>query len=147
MPLKFHPKVGHILMCDFGDGSPHQPPEMRKLRHIVVVSKELPGRPGLCTVVPLSTTPPRTIEPYHHKMAPTSLPNKMQSEDVWAKCDMVATVALTRLDLVRTGRHPTTGKRVYFTQKVNRTDLVAIKHCLHHAVHVCQISDEPPGNV
>ena len=59
MALKFHPKPGTILVCDFRQG--FRAPEMIKRRPVVVVSPRLRNRTDLCTVVPLSTIEPRPI--------------------------------------------------------------------------------------
>lgn len=45
----------------------------------------------------------------------------------WAKCDCIASVSFKRLDRVKLGRDPRTGKRLYYTQKVYWKDLEAIK--------------------
>ena len=48
-------------------------------------------------VVPLSTTNPIPIEPFHHLMDPRSLPGGLAQNDTWAKCDMLNTVSVDRL--------------------------------------------------
>ena len=53
MPLRFHPRVGSILICDYSTG--FVAPEMVKRRRVVVISR-LRQRADLYTVVPLSTT-------------------------------------------------------------------------------------------
>ena len=122
MPLTFHPKRGQILMCDFQTG--FRPPEMVKCRPVVVLSDR---HRELATVVPISTTEPYPIEACHHELAEASMPLPLRGKPHWAKCDMITTVALTRMDRVRARhRHPTTGKRMYFTQAVTSEDLEAI---------------------
>ena len=56
MPISFPVARSTILLCDYSTG--FREPEMVKRRPVVVVSHRLPRRDGLCTVVPLSTTPP-----------------------------------------------------------------------------------------
>jgi mRNA interferase MazF len=57
MSLTFHPDAGTIVICDYSTG--FQPPEMVKVRPVVVVS---PRRRGsqLVTVVPISRGKPNT---------------------------------------------------------------------------------------
>ena len=57
MGLRFHPKQGTIILARFDAG--FKKPEMVKNRLSIVVSKEMKGRMGLCTIVPLSLPPPR----------------------------------------------------------------------------------------
>ena len=121
--IKFHPKKGTVLSCDFSEG--FQPPEMVKVRPVVVITPQLPGRPGLCTVIPLSTVLPETIQAYHHKMNVDSLTPKLQKAECWAKCDMIYTVGLARLDRIR--ERDQQGKRVYLTSKVIAEDMAAIE--------------------
>jgi uncharacterized protein YifN (PemK superfamily) len=60
-------------------------------------------RPGLVTVIPLSTTPPRFVEAYHYLLHGNPVPGS-DAEGVWAKCDLVATVSVERLDRKKVGR-------------------------------------------
>ena len=124
--IKFHPKKGTILCCDFSKG--FQPPEMVKVRPVVVITPQLLGRPGLCTVVPISTVEPKPMQPYHHKMDPISLTPKLQKSDCWAKCDMIYTVGLDRLDRIR-DKGPN-GKRFYATGKATDLDMLAIEEAV-----------------
>ena len=122
MPLAFHPKRGQVLMCDFRTG--FKKPEMVKKRPVVVLSSR---HRELATVVPISTTQPCPIETCHHELDDISMPLPLRGESHWAKCDMVTTVALWRLDRVHAKNpHPTTGKRMYFTQYVTADDLTSI---------------------
>ena len=66
MPIRFPPVPGQVLLCDYDTG--FRPPEMVKKRLAVVVSPRLPYRDGLCTVVPLSTTPARSGIRYQCKV-------------------------------------------------------------------------------
>jgi uncharacterized protein YifN (PemK superfamily) len=67
MALLHHPKIGDVLVCDFPDCFAE--PEMVKARPVVVVNRELPGRPKLCTFVSLSTPAPVPPQPYHCEVA------------------------------------------------------------------------------
>jgi len=124
--LKFHPKKGTVLCCDFSKG--FQPPEMVKVRPVVVITPQLPGRPGLCTVVPLSTVKPDPFQPYHHKMDIQSLPPKLQKTACWAKCDMLYTVGLDRLDRIRD--KDSNGKRCYLAGKTTISDIEGIERAV-----------------
>ena len=126
MPLLFHPKQGTVLMCDFNTG--FQPPEMVKKRPVVVIS---PRRrtTELFTVVPLSATAPEPVEPHHHKMDPASLPGPLAKTETWAKCDILVTVGLWRLDRVMIGKKPD-GTRIYAAPQVTEADLKAIQQAI-----------------
>lgn len=100
MALTVHPKAGYVLICNF---TGYVAPEMIKARPVVVVSPNHMRRPGLVSVVPLSTTAPEPIEPYHYRLIGNPVPGSSAGE-VWAKCDMLATVSVTRLDRIKIER-------------------------------------------
>lgn len=100
MTLLFRPKPGCVLYCDFKG---YIAPEMIKTRPVVVISPAHIARHDLVTVVPLSTTAPSPVEKYHYKLTGNPIPGSSEPE-VWAKCDMVATVSFERLDRVKVGR-------------------------------------------
>ena len=97
---------------------------MIKTRPVVVISPRRRSSPRICTIVPLSTTAPNPVEPFHHRMNPQSLPVSFRKQDSWAKCDMLYTMALDRLDRVklRIG-----GRRAYRAPQVLVEDLDAIR--------------------
>lgn len=102
MPISYHPKIGTILICDYSRG--FLPPEMVKVRPCIVISPRLRRRTGLCTVVPLSTSPPDLAMDYHCLITlERPLPRPFSAAEMWAKCDMVATVSFERLSLIRVG--------------------------------------------
>jgi uncharacterized protein YifN (PemK superfamily) len=124
MPITFAPKLGQVLYCDFKDASP---PEMVKSRPAVVVSR---NNGMVCTVVPLSGTEPNRIMDHHHPMSAESLPDRIAAKGLWwAKCDMIETVSLARLDRPQEGRHPD-GRRRYSSKCVTAQDLQAIQKCM-----------------
>jgi mRNA interferase MazF len=129
MPLRYPVGVGTILLCDYGLGG-FREPEMVKRRPAVVISPRLPHRDGLCTVVPLSTSPPPAGVAYAVRiaMAPP-LPTPFDTPVMWAKCDMLATVGFDRLDLFRTERDQT-GRRRYLHPKLSVEDLDRIRQGL-----------------
>lgn len=123
MPLKFHPEPGTILICDYGDA---RPPEMTKRRPVVVVSPRFKRRTGLCTVVPLSTTPPDPAESYHTVVRiDPPLPKPFASATAWAKCDMISAVSFARLDLIAEPRGAD-GRRCYRTGTLSNSDLKSV---------------------
>lgn len=96
---------------------------MVKKRPAIVISPRLPHRDGLCTVVPLSGTPPRRDLNYVVKLTLAGpLPDPFQQSVWWAKCDMLATVGFERLDLFRTARDQT-GKRKYLHPLLPESDM------------------------
>ena len=119
--LTFQPKPGTLLMCDFVG---LMAPEMIKTRPVVVISPRRRSRTRLCTIVPLSTTAPNPVEPFHHRMNPLSLPVSFRKRDSWAKCDMLYTVTLARLDRVKLRKG---GRRAYHAPQVLAEDLDAIR--------------------
>ena len=129
MTLTFHPKVGTLLMCNFDTG--FQPPEMVKNRPSVVVSRKS-GQ--LAIVVPLSTVEPIPFEPYHVEMSVESLPKSLRGERCWAKCDMVSCVAAWRLDRIKDGKCPKTGRRLYVAPEISANDLEQIRNALRHVL-------------
>ncbi len=127
MAITFHPRRGTILYCDFAG---LQEPEIVKCRPVVVLSGK---HRELCTVVPLSGTEPNPIEPHHHQMEQASLPQCLAGQRIWAKCDIVMTVAFRRLDRDRSGRDAN-GKRTYEAKLISGNDLRAIESCVMHAL-------------
>lgn len=125
MPLLYQPKEGSVLICDFRG---YEVPEMIKVRPVVVIRKHKTNS-LLVTVVPLSTTAPDRIFDHH-----LELQSHLQgaSPVCWAKCDMVATVSLSRLDRIKSrDRH---GKRVYVISHLETDEFYAIKVAVRSAL-------------
>ena len=118
MPLLYQPKEGSVLICDFRG---YEVPEMVKIRPVVVIRKHR-ANSLLVTVVPLSTTAPDHMLEHH-----LELQSHLQgaSPVCWAKCDMVATVSLSRLDRIK--RRDRQGKRVYVISQLDTDEFYAIK--------------------
>lgn len=132
MPLAYYPAPGEIVLCNYGTG--FISPEMVKLRPVVIVSPRLRRRADLVSVVPLSTTPPNPPEPHHCSITlAVALPRPFDQPQMWAKCDMVATVALSRLDRFRDGRSPG-GARRFRTGRVAADQLVEIRRAILHGL-------------
>jgi mRNA interferase MazF len=128
-PLPFHPSIGAVLKCDYSN---LVAPEMSKIRDIVVVSPKFLNRPNLCTVVPLSTTSPIKIEPYHVQLDRDPNPRGIEEEIVWAKCDMVMTVSFARLSAPWVEKID--GKRNYLSLSVSQKELGDIRRGVLYAL-------------
>lgn len=138
MPIKFHPEQGTIVICDFAG---FVLPEMVKRRPAVVVSPRLRRREGLCAIVPLSTTAPTTIAPYHFKLRISPvLPQPYDATYHWVKADMLYTVSFARLSLPFDGKDAT-GKRRHVVHVVDREDMRQIQHCILHALGLTSLTD------
>ena len=128
MALQYHPKRGTIVCVDFGRG--FKAPEMVKRRLCVVVSPPIKARGNLCTVVPLSTTPPHPVEAYHYAFTiPFQLPARWGSVERWVKGDMVCAVGFHRVDLLLLGKDRR-GKRWYQKNTVSRMHLMRIEDAI-----------------
>lgn len=132
MPIREHPPKGCIVMCDFSAG--FTPPEMVKRRPAVILSPKITGRPGLCTIVALSTTPPTKIMPYHCQIdLNPELPAPWTSKGIWVKGDMINAIGLHRIDLVRLGKDKS-GKRNYLLTPLPLETMRAITKCVLHGM-------------
>jgi len=123
MPLTFHPGAGAIVICDFSTG--FRAPEIVKVRPVVVISPRR-RRGQLATVIPLSSTEPIPAEPWHFVMPPGAYPPARGP--MWAKADLLVTVALDRLDRVMV--RDANGRRSYQVYQLSDVDIVG----LHRAV-------------
>ena len=132
MPLRHHPKIGDVLMCAFPECL--REPEMIKTRPVVVVTKEHRGRPALCTVVPLSTTRPDPILDFHVRIDERGLPRILSHRETWAKCDMLYTLCLDRLDRIRCGKDAATGRRLYETGRIAVDELAKVRRAVAFAL-------------
>ena len=125
MPLLYQPKEGSVLICDFRG---YEVPEMVKIRPVVVIRKHRTNS-LLVTVVPLSTTAPDSALEHHLELA-----NHLQgaTPTCWTKCDMVATVSLSRLDRIKTRDRQ--GKRTYVISQLETDEFAAIKTAVRRAL-------------
>ena len=124
MALPYLPRQGEILVCDFDDSAVGA--EMVKRRPVVVVSRHDAHRSKLCVVVALSTTAPDPVKSWHHHMPHLRITN-WEGGGVWAKCDMISTVSLQRLNkpYIRTK-----SGRQYVTHKLDGSDMRAVLACI-----------------
>jgi mRNA interferase MazF len=133
MPIQYAVARGTIVLCDYSTG--FRPPEMVKRRPVVVISARLPYRDRLCTVVPLSGSPPAHNIPYQCRIEfAEALPPPFEQRVWWAKADMLATVAFGRLDLFRTDRDRVSGRRRYLHPKLGEEDLKRVLECVVQAL-------------
>lgn len=140
MPLNFHPEPGTILVCDFNG---LVVPEMVKRRCVVVISPRFRDRGELCTVVPLSTTDPPRVEPYHMRLRfDPPLPRPYESEYKWVKGDMLYTVRLGRLSLPFCGKDPS-GNRIYHQRIVTPAELASIRECVAAGLGISMLTGRP----
>ena len=112
-------------MCDFRG---YISPEIIKKRPVIVVTPRLPYRSHLCTVVPISRTPPDHPQPYHVRLSKNPHPNQSEDDPVWAKCDLIANVSLVRLDRFRVG------PRKYYSPRIDADDLRAVRKGILNAL-------------
>ena len=138
MAIQFHPEQGAILACDFQG---FKEPEMTKRRPVVVITPRLRKRGKLCAVVPLSTTPPSEIMPYHHKLyLIPKLPAPYDASFHWVKADMIYTVSFERLFLLHNGKDAS-GKRNYDDRIIDKADLIKIQQCILHGLGLTGLTD------
>jgi uncharacterized protein YifN (PemK superfamily) len=128
--LKFQPRLRAVVTCDY---TGFVEPEMVKVRSVVVFAKSRTSN-RLLTVVPLSTTPPEKPLPCHHKLSCNPHPDENPKLDVWAKCDMVYTVSLARINFYRT-RSRRGGRAIYHsTLSIAPHDYFAIQRSVRYAL-------------
>jgi len=93
---------------------------MVKIRPVVVISPR--RRTGqLVTIVPLSSSAPHPVQPWHIQLPHGAYPPARCA--IWAKCDMVATVGFAGLDRVKATIQ---GRRVYQTFELGDAAFAAI---------------------
>ena len=132
MGILYHPQVGTILRVDLNEG--FRPPEMGKRRPAVVIAPQLAGRGKLCTIVPLSTTPPEPPRAYHCRIElDPPLPAPYDHPVMWVKADMILSVAFHRLKLLDRGKDQS-GQRVYDVRVLPDEAIERIRACIRHSL-------------
>lgn len=116
--------LGMVLMCDFRG---MVPPEMHKIRHVVVMSPRRRKVYRTCLVVPFSTVVPDPIEPFHFKVPGNRYTFFRPDTDIWAKADMITHVSFDRLDRVKDGAK-------WCSPMLNKTDIAGIQNAVWHAL-------------
>lgn len=118
---------------------------MQKRRPVIVISPRLRGRDNLCTVVPLSTTVPKNIMPYHHKLCTEPvLPAPYDSKYHWVKGNMLYTVSFSRLYLFTNGKDEN-GKRIYDARVPEKDDMIKVHQCILHGLGLQSLTDYCKG--
>ena len=138
MAIKFHPKVGQILLCDFSVGF-KEPEMVKRNRPVLVISPAITGRTELVTVIALSTREPEPKLSYHYKIPKSSMPQlgRFQEKDTWLKGDMIYTVGFHRLELIRLNKkNQSTGKRLYFQNRLGRDQMREVYKCMLHSLNL-----------
>jgi len=139
MGIQFHPGQGVVVICDYSSG--FIVPEMVKRRPAIVICPSIKGRARLCTVVPLSTTPPDPVMDFHAEIKlPFALPPPFHESDTqWVKGDMVNAVSYDRLELLRLGKDKS-GKRRYLTMPIGDDLLRIVQQCVLHSVGLSKLT-------
>jgi uncharacterized protein YifN (PemK superfamily) len=101
MPINFFPRMGQVFIGDFSDLNP---PEINKIRPVIVVSPKLPFRSGLVAVVPISLTEPQHQLPFCFRLSKNYHPLESDDLPCWAKADLVMNVSIRRLDGFKMGK-------------------------------------------
>jgi uncharacterized protein YifN (PemK superfamily) len=128
--LKFQPRHRAVVTCDY---TGFVQPEMMKVRSAVVLAKSRTSN-RLLTVVPLSTTRPERVLLCHHRLSSNPHPDENPKLEVWAKCDMVYTVSLARINFYKS-RSRRGGHALYHsTLCVSPVDYLAIQRGVRYAL-------------
>jgi len=86
------------------------------------------------TVVPLSMSAPTPVEPWHIEV-PDEIPEPWGPGPRWAKCDMVATVGYTRLNLPHS-KHRVTGVRQYHQIELEKAKVDQLRRAVSAAIGI-----------
>ncbi len=125
MSLQTYPGPWRIMMCDFNTG--FQPPELVKRRPVITLSRRRRDNAPLCTVIPISSTPPEVVRDFHYQLPAGELPRYLRDRyaENWVKIDMIQTVGFFRLTLLWSGRD-LHGNRRYDTSFIEREHRIEI---------------------
>lgn len=83
----------------------------------------------MCTIVPLSTTPPRKILSHHLRITfDPPLPRPYEAPKVWVKGDIVLTVAFHRLRLLFARWEG--GERTYDIRVLDPATFAKVQQCV-----------------
>lgn len=103
---------------------------MVKRRPVVVISPKRKNGPRACTIIPLSTSPPRPVDLHHCriKLEPP-LPPPFDEMECWVKGDMIYTVSFERLSLPFLAKD-VGGKRMYDQRVLDEDNFKIIQQCV-----------------
>lgn len=131
MAINYHPTTGTILICDFGM---LRTPEITKRRPVIVISPNFTSRNNLCTVVPLSSSAPKRVMPYHHKIFfEPLLPEPYINPFSWVLGDMIYTIGFERLKLMSLNKCDF-GKRIYDARVLDIATMESVMNCVRHGL-------------
>jgi mRNA interferase MazF len=137
LAIQFHPQIGTIVVCDYRG---LEEPEMVKRRLSIVVSDGYDFAHGICIVVPLSTTEPAEIKPYHYRIAwDTPFPAPYNSNFHWVKGDMIYTMGFERLFLPFDRKDG--GKRQYDIRQLPGHKLKEVQKCILHGMSLSCLTE------
>jgi mRNA interferase MazF len=126
-----HPVQGTIVRVDLSEG--FRVPEMTKRRPAVILSPEIPGRPLMCAIVPLSTTEPKPVLAHHMEIVfDPPLPQPYDNPTAWLKGDIVLTVAFHRLRLLLDRSN--SGQRVYDVRVLDAATFGRVQACVRRGL-------------
>lgn len=130
MALNYAPSRGEVLICRFPED--HRAPEMVKTRPVLVLNSQaqIKQSGGLVTIVPISLTKPEPVKPWHLQLPLVCVPEPMRRlvGDRWAKCDMLYTFHMDRLELAKGPK--ARARRTYHKGKADLQTLEAIRDCV-----------------
>jgi mRNA interferase MazF len=113
---------------------------MDKKRPVIIMCKQIHERKNLCTVVPISTTPPEKMMPYHVKLfIENPLPEPYEAQYCWVKTDLIMTVSFQRLHLLTSGKDAG-GKRIYDIRALNTSDFRSVQQALLHGLGLSDLT-------
>jgi len=126
MTLRYYPRNGEVLECDFKG---YIAPEMVKTRPVVIIGPRLRRRGDLVTIVPLSTSPIENPEPWQVQVTlEKKLPAPFDLMSAWAICDLVCSVSKERLDRFKPPR-PRYGQRgKWYNSSISKDDLALVRN-------------------
>lgn len=135
MSISFHPRVGQLLLCDFSKGF-KEPEMVKSSRPVIILSRTIPGRSNLVTIVACSTSKPDHLRNYHYQLPIQSTPKckHFMGRETWVKGDMVYSVAFHRLDYISLGKDSSNGRRIYFDQRLGREQMNEIYKCVLNGI-------------
>jgi uncharacterized protein YifN (PemK superfamily) len=116
------------------------PPEMLKMRDVVVIARNSQNS-RLVTIVPLSASQPEKVAAYHYQLPVDPRPDSDSMHPIWAKCDMIYTVSLDRLD--RHYRRSRRGVRELVNVQLSGEDFTAILKCVAVALNLADNKKVP----
>ncbi len=127
MTVLTHPEPGTIVRVDLSEG--FRVPEIGKRRPCIVLSPPIPGRQLMCTIVPLSTKPPKPFLGHHLELEfDEPLPFPYDKPRMWVKGDIVLTVAFHRLRLLFDRWDG--GQRVYDVRVLDAETFSRVRECV-----------------